>query len=217
MHARGKSPLHGTSMPRATGLRGAGCCQRPGACCPEKPKAFASLGRRFFFKTPKGFGSPPSSPGGTPPAQASPACDCPGASLWVCGPLPVSSCPTAAAVEKPHPWAPVDHPRHTAWGVTGQAHSPRSPHLGGGWCPPKPQLFAGGGKLLVPGVRPRRGDGPQQGNTPPPPKKKPKAAGWAAGIPPYPRPKAAEPRACCHSAFCPADHCEKRGPGDRNT
>lgn len=50
----------------------------------------------------------------------------------------------------------------------------------------------------------------------PPPKPR-KGSGLGGWNPSLPLPKAAEPRVSCHSAFCPADHCEKSRPGDRNT
>lgn len=124
----------------------------------------------------------------------------------------------------PHAWVPPGHSRHTH-GVGGahEAHRPCVCVWGGG----SPGGTAVCWQREAPGAR-RRCLMPTQGRTtapsratPPPgagsPQNPARAAGRAAGTHPSPLPKAAEPRVSCHSAFCPADHCEKSRPGDRNT
>lgn len=98
--------------------------------CPEQQgcKVLTAAGLLVLsaWKNPKGFGSPPSSPGATLPAQASPACGHPGEPLCTGGLRAPTNLqpPHSLHCGGPHPW--VTHT--TRYGkVTDQAHSPCSP------------------------------------------------------------------------------------------
>lgn len=163
-------------------------------------------------KNQKCFGSPPSSPGATRllrPAWGFPL---------RCGSAGPHE-PQVTLGTHRHPWSPSAHDM----GVTTGPVSHSSVCVWGGGPRSHSCLLAAGGTRYpapLPCARPGQDHGPNRA-TPPPgaglPQNPARAAGWAAGIHPSPLPKAAEPRVSCHSAFCPADHCEKSRPGDRNT
>lgn len=205
---------------------------RTALLCPEHRggavQAAACLLLLNVQKNQRCFGNPPCSPGATLPAPASRLTAILGfpSALRLCGTPGASRHPGG-----PHARVPTRHSRVTH--VTGCGGRPTRPTgrvcgclrvFGVGGVPRSQScLLAAGGTWCpagLPCAHPGQDHGPRPGKPSPggwvPPKPR-EGSGWAAGIHPSPLPKAAEPRVSCHSAFCPADHCEKSRPGDRNT